>query len=230
MARPKLGVVVGNRGFFPDHLAASGRRELLDVLEAEGIDAVILDESERKSGSVESLEDSQKCGRLFKAHADEIVGIIVTLPNFGDERGVANAIRFSGLNVPVLVQAFSDEADKMTVENRRDSFCGKMSVCNNLKQYGIPFTLTTRHTANPSSDYFRQDLRDFVATCKVVKGLRGARIGALGARPANFTTVRYSEKLLEKAGISVETLDLSEALGRAERLGPESPEIGRAHV
>ena len=225
MSRPTLGVIIGNRGFFPDHLCETGRKEVLDVLESEGIDAVLLGPNEPKSGSIESLEDSKKCGALFKANADRIDGILVTLPNFGDERAIANAIRFSGLNVPVLVQAFADEVGKMTVENRRDSFCGKLSVCNNLKQYGIQFTLTTRHTINPNTDGFRQDLRDFVATCRVVKGLRGARIGALGARPANFTTVRFSEKLLEKSKISIETLDLSEALGRAEKLGADSTDV-----
>jgi L-fucose isomerase-like protein len=224
MSRTTLGVIIGNRGFFPDHLCETGRKEILDVLESEGIDAVILG-PEPKSGSIESLADSRRCGDLFKQNADRIDGILVTLPNFGDERAIANAIRFSGLNVPVLVQAFPDEVAKMTVEYRRDSFCGKMSVCNNLLQYGIPFTLTTRHTVSPNAEGFRQDLRDFAATCRVVKGLRGARIGALGARPANFTTVRYSEKLLERAGITIETLDLSEALGRAEKLGADHPDV-----
>ncbi len=48
----------------------------------------------------------------------------------------------------------------------------------------------------------------------MVRGLRGLRIGAIGARPAAFNTVRYSEKILEANGISVETIDLSEILGR----------------
>jgi len=133
----------------------------------------------------------------------------------------------SELSVPVLVQAFPDEADKMTVADRRDSFCGKMSVCNNLVQYGIPFSLTTRHTVAPDSEDFRRDLRQFAGTCRVVRGLRGARIGALGARPAAFITVRYSEKLLEEAGISVEVLDLSEAFGRANRLKDDDAEVRR---
>jgi L-fucose isomerase-like protein len=51
----------------------------------------------------------------------------------------------------------------------------------------------------------------------VVNGFKNLRIGAIGARPAAFNTVRYSEKLLEKAGISVETIDLSEILGRIAR-------------
>lgn len=227
MARPTLGVIMGNRGFFPESLCETGRKEVLAVLESEGIDAVILGETEPKFGAVETLADSQKSAALFRQHRDDIVGILVTLPNFGDERGVANAIRLAGLDVPVLVQAFPDEPNKMSVEYRRDSFCGKMSVCNNLNQFGIKFTLTTQHTMTPDTPAFRADLRAFVATCKVVRGLKNVRVGLLGARPANFTTTRFSEKLFEKSGISIETLDLSEAFGRANALPATDAEVRR---
>jgi L-fucose isomerase-like protein len=220
-----LGVIIGNRGFFPDHLCESGRAEVLRVLKEEGITAVILSPEDTKFGSVETLQDAEKCAALFKQHREEIDGVLVTLPNFGDERGVANAIRMSGLDVPVLIQAFPDEVGKMTIADRRDSFCGKMSACNNLWQYDIPFSLTTLHTVAPDSEEFRQDLRQFAGTCRVVRGLRGARFGALGTRPAAFITVRYSEKLLERAGISVEVLDLSEAFGRANRLADDDKEV-----
>jgi L-fucose isomerase-like protein len=225
MNKTTLGVIVGNRGFFPDHLCETGRQTVLKVLAEEGIDVITLTPEATAFGSVESLTDAEKCAALFKEHRDEIDGVLVTLPNFGDERGVANALRRSGLGVPVLIQAFPDEVDKMTVADRRDGFCGKMSVCNNLKQYGIPFTLTTLHTVSPDSESFRQDLRQFVGTCRVVQGLRGAKVGVLGARPAAFITVRYSEKLLERAGISVESLDLSEAFGRATRLADDDARV-----
>ena len=225
MKQATFGVIVGNRGFFPSHLCKDGRETILKVLEQEGIRAILLSPEETEFGSVESLQDAEKCAALFKRHRDEIDGVLVTLPNFGDERAVANTLRWSGLDVPVLVHAFPDDATKMTVEHRRDSFCGKMSVCNNLKQYGIPFSLTTLHTVDPQSDSFRADLARFAAICRVVKGLRGARLGMLGARPAAFNTVRYSEKLFERAGISVETLDLSEALGRIDRLADADPAV-----
>ena len=195
------------------------------MLEEEGITAVILSPEDTKFGSVETLQDAEKCAALFKHHREEIDGVLVNLPNFGDERGVANAMRMSGLDVPVLIQAFPDEAGKMTAADRRDSFCGKMSVCNNLWQYNIPFSLTTLHTVAPDSEEFRQDLRQFAATCRVVRGLRGAKFGALGTRPAAFITVRYSEKLLERASMSVEVLDLSEAFGRANRLEDDDREV-----
>ena len=218
MKTPTLGVIVGNRGFFPDHLCDTGRKTILDLLAREGIKAIALTPEDTKFGSVESLSDAEKCAALFKQHREEIVGILVTLPNFGDERAVANVLRWAGLDVPVLVHAFPDDMLNMTIADRRDSFCGKMSVCNNLRQYGIKFTLTSLHTVDPQSESFLSDLRRFISTCQVIDGLHNARIGAIGARPANFITVRYSEKLLERAGISVETIDLSEIFGRAARV------------
>ncbi|PYJ02856.1 MAG: fucose isomerase, partial [Verrucomicrobia bacterium] len=220
-----LGVIIGNRGFFPAHLCESGRRDILRALEQEGIKSVTLPVEASRFGAVESLAEAQKCADLFKAHREEIDGVLVTLPNFGDERAVANALRWAGLNVPVLIHAFNDDAGKMSIRDRRDSFCGKMSVCNNLRQYRIPYSLTRLHTVPPNDPLFRADLRRFAATCNVVRRLKNARIGAIGARPAAFNTVRYSEKLLEASGITVETLDLSEALGWARRMKDDEADL-----
>jgi len=213
-----LGVIVGNRGFFPHHLAAEGRETILRVLEGAGIRAIIPESAATDHGAIESLDESRLCAEVFRARRDEIDGILVTLPNFGDERAIANTIRFAELNVPVLVHAFPDDPTRMGIDSRRDSFCGKMSACNNLRQYNIPYSLTSQHTMDPTSAAFQTDLKNFAAVCRVVRGMRRARVGAIGARPTNFNTVRYSEKLLEQSGISVETLDLSEVFGRIDRL------------
>src|SRR6204780_275151 len=220
MTRPMtMGVIVGNRGFFPDHLAKEGREEIVKALTNAGIEPVVLSPEESKFGAVETRVESRKCADLFRANRDRIDGVIVTLPNFGEERAIADTLRLADLNVPVLIQATPDSASKMSISHRRDSFCGKMSACNNLMQYGIPYSLTALHTVSPSSDAFKKDLAWFSAVCRVVDGFKNLRIGAIGARPAAFNTVRYSEKLLEHAGISVETLDLSEVFGRIHPLG-----------
>ncbi len=218
-----LGMIVGNRGFFPDHLARSGREEMKSALEKAGATVVALTPEESKHGAVESRTEAARCAELFKKHREEIDGVVVTLPNFGDERAIADTLRMADLHVPVLVQATPDTPSKMTVRDRRDSFCGKMSVCNNLTQYGIPYSLTSIHTELPQSDAFRRDIEWFLAVCRVVKGLRRLRIGAIGARPTAFNTVRYSEKILEANGISVETLDLSEVLGRIAKTKDDDP-------
>ncbi len=213
-----MGLIVGNRGFFPDHLAKSGREEMIQALQKDGIDVVALGTEQSKYGAVETHEEAKRCAELFRSKAEAIDGVIVTLPNFGDERAIADALRLARLGVPVLVQATPDTPGKMAITHRRDSFCGKMSACNNLRQYGIPYSLTTLHTETPDSAEFAKDLEWFAGVCRVVKGLRNLRIGSIGARPTAFNTVRYSEKLLEASGISVETLDLSEVFGRISRM------------
>ena len=218
-----LGVIIGNRGFFPDQLAKSGREEMIQILRTAGIETVVLGPEQSKHGAVETHEEAKRCASLFRSASDRIDGVIVSLPNFGDERAIADTLRLAALNVPVLVQATPDTPSKMTIAHRRDSFCGKMSACNNLSQYRIPYSLTSLHTVEPQSDAFRRDLEWFLAVCRVVKGLKRLRIGAIGARPAAFNTVRYSEKILEANGISVETIDLSEILGRIERMKDDNP-------
>ncbi len=225
MDKVSLGLIVGNRGFFPSHLCESGRETVLRVLKEEGFNTITLSHEDTTYGSIESLSDARKCAELFKKHRDEIDGVLVTLPNFGDERAIANALRWADLDVPVLIQAFPDDLQDMSIENRRDSFCGKMSACNNLKQYGIKYSLTSLHTVDPESESFREDLRRFASTCRVVGSLKNARFGMLGARPAAFNTVRFSEKLLENAGISVETLDLSEVFGRIDQLADDDRKV-----
>ncbi len=220
-----LAVIVGNRGPFPGHLSLSGRKTMLDVLAKAGVKTVISGEGATKYGAIQSLQEAQVLANELRQHRDEIDGVLVTLPNFGDERAVADTLRLSGLNVPVLVHAFPDDPQSMGPQERRDSFCGKLSVCNNLQQYGIPYSLTELHTVDPESEDFAADLRQFVAVCRVVRGLRRMRVGMMGARTTDFKTVRFSEKILERHGISVETIDLSEVLGRIDRLGDQEPDV-----
>jgi L-fucose isomerase-like protein len=218
-----FGLIVGNRGFFPDHLAKAGREEVIAVLKGAGYGVVVLGPEDTKHGAVETREEAKKCAELFRANRDKIDGVIVTLPNFGDEKAVAETLRLAGLNKPVLVHAFPDTAGRMMITDRRDSFCGKMSACNNLQQFGIPYSLTTLHTESPGSDTFQKDLAWFAAVCRVTNGMRNLRIGAMGARPTAFNTVRYSEKILEANGITVDPIDLSEIFGRIEKMKDHDP-------
>src|SRR6186997_688657 len=153
-----IGVIIGNRDFFPDKLVAEARKEILELFENLNIVPVLLNETDSKLGGVEIFAEAQKCAALFRRHADEIDGILVLLPNFGDEKGVAETIKLSGLNVPVLIQATPDDLGKMDVVNRRDAWCGKISVCNNLYQFGIKYSLTTKHVASLKDDSFNSDL------------------------------------------------------------------------
>jgi len=220
-----FGVIVGNRDVFPDHLAKEGRIEIISVLKELGYGYVILNESDTKDGVVESYSDAKKCAKLFKEKKEQIMGIIVVLPNFGDEKGIVNTLKLSDLNVPTLIQASSDEVDKMNRKFRRDAFCGKLSVCSVLYQHGIPFTLTETHTCPINSDAFKTDLVKFERVCKIVKKLKNARFGQIGVRPNAFETVRYSEKILQLHGITIEPIDLSEIFGEISRLPDDDPKV-----
>ena len=222
-----FGIIIGTRAYFNSELAKDVRKQLLKTLADEGYDYVILPEDATPTGSssIETREDGLKCAELFRQNRDRIDGIIVSLPNFGFEIGIINAIRVADLNVPVLVQACDDENDKVDLDSRRDAFCGKISVCNNLYQYGIPFTDTTLHTYSIYSELLAKDINKFAGICRVVNGLRHARIGAIGARPAGFQTVRASEKLLQKSGITVVPVDLSEILGAARKIEDTDAEL-----
>lgn len=220
-----FGVIIGTRAYFNSELARDVRKQLLKTITDEGYDYVILPEDATPTGSssIETREDGMKCAELFRANRDRIDGIIVSLPNFGFEIGIINAINGADLNVPVMVQACDDENDKVDLDSRRDAFCGKISVCNNLYQYGIPFTDTTLHTYSIYSPLLREDLVRFAGICRVVNGLRHCRLGQIGTRPLGFNTCRASEKLLQRSGITVVPADLSEILFAAQKVEDNDP-------
>jgi L-fucose isomerase-like protein len=220
-----FGLIVGTRNIFSSKLAASAREVLLQKMDKFGFNYVMLPAGETPTGAIETVADARKCAKIFNENLDKIDGIIVVLPNFGDELGIVNALRETRIKVPVLIQACDDDNDKVDVYSRRDAFCGKLSVCNNLYQYGIPFTDTTYHTYPLDSKEFDADLMYFSKVCKVVKGLSNARIGAVGARPAAFQTMRASEKLLQASGITVVTVDLSEIFGAAKKFDNQAFEV-----
>ncbi|EFI72425.1 MULTISPECIES: L-fucose/L-arabinose isomerase family protein [Segatella] len=222
-----FGVIIGTRAYFNSELAKDVKKQLLKVLDEQGYEYIILPEDATPTGasSIETIEDGIKNAELFRAHRDEIDGIIVSLPNFGYEIGIINTIARAELNVPVLVQACDDENDKVDLDSRRDAFCGKISVCNNLYQYGIPFSLTSLHTYSIYSDLLVKDINKFAGICRVVNTLRHCRIGQIGTRPLGFNTCRASEKLLQRSGITVVPADLSELIFAAQKIEDNDPAL-----
>ena len=213
-----LGVVIGSRAFFSPAPCRVARTETLDQLTRLGVKTVILPYEATANGAVQSIPDAELYAAHFKKHRDDIDGLVICLPNFGDEIAIAELITRAKLNVPILLQASNDQVDKVDLKNRRDAFCGKISVTNNFYQYGVPFTETTSHTSDTNSAEFGLDLERFARICRTVRGLKGARLGAIGARTGAFQTMRYSEKLLQQTGITVITVDLSEMIGAASAI------------
>lgn len=218
LQKQTFGVIIATRNIFNSKLAVDARAKVLDKLGKMGYNTIILPAEETPTGNIEGYADAVKCGELFRKNSDVIEGIIVVLPNFGDELGVVNSIQISGLKVPVLVVAVDDDNDKVDVKSRRDAFCGKLSVCNNFYQYGIKFTDTIYHTYSLESKEFTRDILKFAGICRVVKGLKGLRVGAIGTRPIGFQTMRFSEKMLQAHGITIVPVDMSEIIAAAEKI------------
>ena len=203
-----IALYFGNRGFFPESLIAGARKEMKEAVERNGHRALLLEESATRFGAVESTEEGRKYARFLEEHKGRYDGVILCLPNFGDETGAIAALQDCG--VPILIQAYPDELDKMGFSHRRDAFCGKFSVMDVFYQYGLPYSAFEPHTIHPSTPNFDRQLEQFTALCRVVRGMRRMTVGAVGARTTAFKTVRFDELALQHYGITTETLDMSQ--------------------
>lgn len=212
MSKMTFALYFGNRGFFPESLIAAARQEMKAVLERLGYNALMLDENATRFGAVETAEEGRKYAAFLKEHKGEYSGVILSLPNFGDENGAIAALEDCG--VPILIQAYPDEIGKMDFQSRRDAFCGKFSIMDVFYQYKLPFTVFKPHTVHPSAEIFEQHIERFAAVCRIVQKLKRFTVGAIGARTTAFKTVRFDELTLQKHGITTEALDLSELFMR----------------
>ncbi|MBN2305436.1 MAG: hypothetical protein JXQ72_13205 [Anaerolineae bacterium] len=204
----------GNRGFFPAALIAEAREELPRVLAEMGHHTLILGETATRYGAVETAREGEVYANFLQQHRGQYDGIILCLPNFGDETGAVAALKDA--DVPILIQAYPDDMDKMASALRRDAFCGKLSITDVFRQYGVKFTTLKPHVVKPASDAFKANIDYFDRVCRVVKGLRNMVVGAIGARTTPFKTVRIDELALQRHGITVETLDMSDVIGRVK--------------
>lgn len=206
----------GNRGFFPGSLVSSARKEVKKAVESLGYKTLIMNESDTKYGAVETVKEGRVYAKFLKENRGKYDGIILSLPNFGDENGAITALE--DCEVPILVQAYPDEIGKMGFSERRDAFCGKFSIMDVFYQYGLPFTTFKPHTVNPTTKEFKKHLKWFAAVCRIVGGMKKFTVGAIGARTTAFKTVRFDELTLQKYKITTETLDLSELFQRVRNI------------
>jgi L-fucose isomerase-like protein len=221
--KTKFAVIFGNRGFFPSSLQASARQEMLGVLKDNGHDVLVMDFNATAHGAVESPADGVKFANFLHENKGKFGGIILCLPNFGDETGAIAALK--NADIPILIQAYPDELDKMAPALRRDAFCGKFSVMDVFKQYNLPFTALKPHVVHPQSKEFVKNLEYFDCLCRVYNGLKDTVVGAIGARTTAFKTVRIDELALQKHGITTETLDMSDIFARVSALNTDDKKV-----
>ena len=224
MQKTTFALFFGNRGFFPASVIAGAREEMQRELNLLGHDVLMLDADATRHGAVETPVEGAVYANFLRAHRGEFGGIIVCLPNFGDENGAVAALKDA--DVPIWIQAYPDDLDKMGPAQRRDSFCGKISIMDVFRQVGIKFTLLKPHTVRPGSQAFRKNIDEFDRTCQVVKGIKGMVVGAIGARTTPFKTVRIDEVALQRHGITVETFDMSDIFQRMKAVAPAAAAFG----
>lgn len=218
----------GNRGFFPGELVASARNEMIEAVLNAGYGYIVMDESKTHYGAIEGIDEGRKYAEFLEENRGKFDGVIMCLPNFSDENGAVEAL--AEANVPILIQAYPDEVGKMSFEERRDAFCGKFSIMDMFTQYNIPFSCYQPHVCTPNSVEFAKQLEKFGACCRVVKGMKKFKIGAIGARTTKFKTVRFDELALQKYGITVDTLDLSELFDKVAKFDDEKRLSDRMEV
>lgn len=225
MEESKTGfaILVGNRGFFPASLISEAREEIPRLLREWGHEVIMLPEDATRYGAVETPREGEIFADLLSENEDRCGGIIISLPNFGDETGAVTAVKNAG--IPILIQAYPDELDKMAPELRRDAFCGKLSIMDVFRQYGVRFTAVKPHVVSPRDPRFRENVDYFDRVCSVVAGMREAVVGAIGARTTPFKTVRIDEITLQRHGITVETYDLSRVIERVRKMPSDSQEV-----
>ncbi len=211
----------GNRGFFPAALQSSARRELTQVLKELGHKTIALDPKAPRYGAVATPREGEVYANFLRENRGTFGGVILCLPNFGDETGAGAALKDAG--VPILIQAYPDELDKMAPDVRRDAFCGKLSILDVGYKYGLPFTTLKPHTVHPKSEAFARNGDTFDRICRVTNGMKDVVVGAIGARTTAFKTVRIDELALQRHGITMETLDLSDVFARMKTVKSTSP-------
>lgn len=223
MKKNTFALYFGNRGFMPAELIAGARDDMVKAVTDAGYDYIMMDKDATRYGAVETRDEGRLYHDWLESRKGEFDGVILCMPIFIDENGAITALRDA--NVPILMQAYPDKIGKMDFAHRRDAFCGKFSITDVFSQYHVPFTVLKPHVVHPLSKEFRQNLDDFAAICRVVKGMRRFTIGCIGARTTAFKTVRFDEVALEKYGITVESFDLSELFHKVDELKDDDVKV-----
>jgi len=173
-------------------------------------------------GAVTNLNQAEVVAEYFMSQ--KVDGLILCPLDFGDERSAAKVAE--KLKVPVLLYATKEPPalDDPGMSRASDSYCGNLSMASALYRRKIPF-----HYAGiffPDEPEFAAEVDAFVRAVAVVKGLKGARIGQVGVRPATFETVGYDEAtMIRKFQQNVIYTNLSDITDKARSYEDNDPRV-----
>ncbi|MBM3471715.1 MAG: hypothetical protein FJX75_00410, partial [Armatimonadetes bacterium] len=176
-------------------------------------------------GAVQNLDQAEAVAEYFALQ--KVDGLVLCPLDFGDERSVAKVAE--KLRVPVLLYATKEPpaATDASLARVSDSYCGNLSIASALHRRGIPFRFAGIFL--PGEAELTAEFETFARAVAVVKGLRNARLGQVGVRPATFETVGYDEaELVRKFGENVIFANLDDIVHAARQLADDDPRVQEA--
>ena len=196
MSKARSAVIIGNRDFFPDKLVTEARQDLLALCQRS------------TSSRCCSTSGDQARRRRDVAARRDVRGALrrASRPDRRRARLAAELRRREGRGRHAQARGAQRAGARAGLPGRsRSSWASRGAATRSAARSRSATTSAVRHpvhpdgrhTVHPRRTAFRADSRTFLGVCRVVRGLRTARIGAIGARPNAFNTVRYSEKMLE---------------------------------
>jgi L-fucose isomerase-like protein len=212
-ANTSFAVIFGGNALSQYPTVGPAQRDMQTVLRKHGYRMLSMPGEDGSAAGISSVSDGRKCADFLRSHKGEFDGVILCLPNFGSEMGIAEAVKAVG--VPILVQAYPDDLEVLGTGKKRAAFCGKLAIMNALRQHRVKVTVRGPHVVYPRDRAFGETLLFFDRVCRVCNGMRDLVVGCIGARTTPFRTVRVDERALQESGVTVETLDLSDLVRRA---------------
>ena len=105
-----------------------------------------------------------------------------------------------------------------------DAFCGTLSISSGLHRRKIPFVFAG--ICFPEEQGFLEAVANFVRTCAITKGFRGAKIGLVGPRPDRFETCAFNEAaMIKQFSQRVIHASLADIFHNAEGLSDDNPSV-----
>ncbi len=207
-----------------DSLAALGRIHGVEIVVPQPAPNCNIDAEKGLTpyGAVNTLDQAEAIAEYFARQ--KVDGLVLCPMDFGDERSAAKIAE--KLRVPALLYATKEPpaVNDASLGRVSDSYCGTLSMASALYRRKLPF-----HFAGiffPDEPEFAEQAETFVRAVAVVKGLRGARIGQVGVRPATFETVGYDEAaMIQKFGQNVIYSELADIVAKAQGYTDDDPRV-----
>ena len=152
---------------------------------------------------------------------EKVDAIFIINCNFGNEEAAGTIAKM--MNLPVLLwgprdMQFGEDGMRYT-----DSQCGLFAISKQLQSYHIPFSYI--ENCKIEDEIFSKELKRFLSVATMIKNFRNMKITQVGTRLNPFKSVMSNElELIEKFGFNIQTVNMTVAEDKLERLYKEKNE------